>query len=72
MVFSPVVSCVGEAWPPKVPELPLCIPALQPVEPHVHGFCGLWGDTVGEDAVCGGVVSLHGRSLSLVMVKKAE
>ena len=62
MVFSPVVDRVGGAWPQKVPEFPLSIPALQPVEPHVHGFRGLWSNVVGEDVVRCGVVILHGRS----------
>ena len=59
MVLVPIVGCVGGARPPEIFELSLCIPAPQPVEPHVHGFHGLGSDVVGEDDVRRGIFGLH-------------
>ena len=44
MVLCAVVTKVVRTRFPEVPKLALCIPALQPVELHVHLLCLVGGD----------------------------
>ena len=41
MVLCPIIPEVITYWLPKVEELPLAIPASEPVKLHVDSFSGL-------------------------------
>ena len=53
-----VIGSVGIAWAPVVLELLDTFPILEPVETHIHRFCGFWLYLVVDYAISGGVVSL--------------
>ena len=62
MVLRPIIPKVSMSWPPKVAELTLYIPALDPVKFHFDLFGGLDNDFIIDEAVCCFVVRLDGCS----------
>ena len=61
MVLSPIIPEVSMSWPPKLLELPLAVPASEPVKLHVDWFGGNGEDFIIYEAVFCFVVRLGGR-----------
>jgi hypothetical protein len=61
VVLGSVLCPVIGDWAPKESELTLGLATLQPVESHVHGFCGAGLYVVVYDSKGCAVVGLHGN-----------
>ena len=71
MVLRPIIPKVGMSWPRKLAELPLAIPASDPVKLLVDFFGGLVDDFMIDESVCCFVVFLN-RHLWLRMAQIFE
>ena len=61
MVLCPIIPKISMYRPPKLAELPLAIPASEPVKFHVNRFVDFGNNFIIDEAVCYFFVSLHGR-----------
>ena len=56
MVFSMIIGQIVMALLQFINKLVLCLSAFEPVEAHVHWFCGFGRHVFGDDAMCWWVV----------------
>ena len=66
MVLLPIIPYISVSWPPKLAELLLDIPVLDPVESYVDLFSVLGNDFIIDEAVLCFFVRLDGRSWFLM------